>query len=93
MSMEDKILNEEQTRTKRLEDIRAAKINPYPSSCQREQTTAEAKEMKEGSAVIIAGRLVSKREMGRLCFSHIQDDSGRLQAAISEKELYVLCNP
>ncbi|PIT88793.1 MAG: lysine--tRNA ligase [Candidatus Magasanikbacteria bacterium CG10_big_fil_rev_8_21_14_0_10_36_32] len=85
--MEDKILNEEQTRIKRLEEIRAVKINPYPSSCLRQQTTAEARGMEQGSATIIDGRLVSKREMGKLCFCHIQDDSGRLQIAVSEKEL------
>lgn len=79
--------NEEQVREDRLEQIRASKINPYPARCGRKQTTEEAKKMPEKSPVIIAGRLISKREMGKLCFAHIKDESGRLQAAFSEKEL------
>jgi lysyl-tRNA synthetase class 2 len=33
----------------------------------------------EGRAVRIAGRLISKREMGKNVFAHIQDETGKLQ--------------
>lgn len=85
--MDDKILNEEQTRIKRLKEIRKAGINPYPSTCKREETAAEARQKPEGAPARIVGRLVSKREMGKLCFCHLQDFTDRLQIAISEKEL------
>lgn len=85
--MEKQILNEEQTRLKRLKNIRGAGINPYPSSCRRQETTAEARKKSEGSIVTIAGRIILKREMGKLCFCHLKDANGRLQIAISEKEL------
>lgn len=81
------IKNEEQTRLQRLEVLRQAKIDPYPTKCGRVQTLAQAKVAKEGSEVHLAGRLVSIREMGKLCFAHLKDFSGKLQAAVSEKEL------
>lgn len=71
----------------RLESLRQQGINPYPARVEREQTTKEAKAEKEGAKTSIAGRLVSKREMGKLCFSHIKDESGSVQVAFSEKEL------
>ncbi|MDD2757875.1 MAG: lysine--tRNA ligase [Patescibacteria group bacterium] len=85
--MTEDILNEEQTRANRLQAIRDAGIDPYPARCEHKQTLAEAKSAAEGAKVTVAGRLVSQREMGKLCFSHLQDFSGRLQIAVSEKEL------
>ncbi|MDO8509722.1 MAG: lysine--tRNA ligase, partial [bacterium] len=33
------------------------------------------------------GRIMTKRDMGRLCFCNLRDDSERLQIAVSEKEI------
>ena len=65
--MNNEVLNEEQTRLERLKTIQESGINPYPSQTEREITLAEARNSKEGTAVKVAGRLVSKREMGKLC--------------------------
>lgn len=80
-------INEEAVRLQHLKNIREAGQNPYPAQCERLQSLAEAKAKKTGAAVQVAGRLVSKREMGKLCFGHLKDFSGRLQVAFSEKEL------
>jgi len=85
--MNEPNINEEAVRLQHLENIKQAGQNPYPALCERIQTLAEAKAKKTGVAVQVAGRLVAKREMGKLCFGHLKDFSGRLQVAFSEKEL------
>ncbi|MFA5127581.1 MAG: lysine--tRNA ligase [Patescibacteria group bacterium] len=85
--MSDEILDEEQTRTERLRILRENGMNPYPAKSERTLTLEEAKKTPENTKVIIAGRLVSLRDMGKLCFAHLKDFSGKLQTALSEKEL------
>ncbi|MCX6782177.1 MAG: lysine--tRNA ligase [Candidatus Magasanikbacteria bacterium] len=85
--MTNEVQNEEQTRLERLKTIRDSGINPYPSKTEANISLADARKSKEGTKVIVAGRLVSKREMGKLCFAHLKDFSDKLQIAISEKEL------
>lgn len=80
-------LNEEQVRLERLSYLREQGINPYPNNSERKNSIQEAKTSLEGAEVIIAGRLISKREMGKLSFSNLKDETGKLQVAFSEKEL------
>lgn len=84
--MSDQI-KEDKVRLERLEQLRSLGINPYPSHTGNRISTAEAKAKPEKTPVKIAGRLVSKREMGKICFSHLKDESGKIQLAFSEKEL------
>ncbi len=85
--MTDKNLSEEAVRLGRLELLQQQGINPYPSSCQKTHTIAQARELSVDSNVVLVGRLVSSREMGKLCFAHLKDFSGKIQLAISEKDL------
>ena len=41
----------------------------------------------EGKAVSVAGRMMSRRIMGKASFLHIQDISGRIQAYIKKDEI------
>ncbi len=85
--MIDKNLSEEAVRTGRLEELKKMGINPYPTSCEKTHTIAEARALPVDSAVIILGRLTSRREMGKLCFAHLKDFSDKIQLAVSEKDL------
>ena len=80
-------LTEEDVRLEHLNTIKPAGNEPYPARVEREHTLAQARALPAETDVKVVGRLVAKREMGRLCFCHLKDDSGRLQVAISEKEL------
>jgi len=35
----------------------------------------------------LAGRLMTRRDLGKLCFAHLQDQSGKLQLKISKQEI------
>lgn len=85
--MNEEVKNEEQTRIDRLNVITESGINAYPSKSDKDHTLKEAGLEKDSTPVKVVGRLVSKRAMGRLCFAHLRDFSGKLQIAISEKEL------
>jgi lysyl-tRNA synthetase, class II len=69
-------------RVAKAERWRARGIDPYPTRAQRTHTCAEAAALADNSGagrVIVAGRIVGLRVMGKLAFSDIKDGSGRLQ--------------
>ncbi|HET8626068.1 MAG TPA: lysine--tRNA ligase [Thermomicrobiales bacterium] len=76
----------EQTRV-RLEKARAWRdlgVDPYTPRTNRTHTIAEVREdfddlMAAGAAVTLAGRLVSRRDMGKASFAHLRDGTGTLQ--------------
>ncbi len=74
----------------KLDELRSAGIDPYPPRLDqpRSHSTAEAIaafEQAEASAdsqavqVVVAGRMVSRRIMGKVGFAHIEDGNARLQ--------------
>ncbi len=89
-------LNElERIRLEKLERMRAAGIEPYPTRAHNTHTIAEAVKQfeaaeKEGAApakVTLAGRVRSMRLMGKLGFAHAEDGSGRVQLFFRINEL------
>src|SRR3989339_16816 len=80
-------INEFETRIGRLKTIREAGIEPYPAKSEKGTPLETAKTMAVDTPVQSSGRLVAMRDMGRLCFSHLKDASGKMQLAVSEKEL------
>lgn len=79
-------------RRKSLEELRNMGIEPYPA--QEYPVNAYAKEIKENfndeaprREVIVAGRLMSRRIMGKASFVELQDSTGRIQLYVSRDEL------
>lgn len=75
-------------RLTKLDELRAMKINPYPSRSNRThlaQSVIENYTSLEGTTVIVAGRLVSFRPHGAITFGHIQDQTGRIQLYFKEQ--------
>ncbi|MBI2436131.1 MAG: lysine--tRNA ligase [Candidatus Magasanikbacteria bacterium] len=86
--MEPININDERAiRLKKMEDLQEARINPYPAHTIRQQTVAQALEMAEGAQVSVAGRIMTKREMGKLTFCHLQDESGKMQIVFQQDKL------
>jgi len=75
-------------RKEKLENLKSLGINPYPYSFSKKYSTVQALKFKIGTKkVSLAGRLMLIRDMGRLCFAHIQDEEGKIQIALNEKDL------
>lgn len=81
------LLKEDAVRLEHLKNIRQNGLEAYPARVERSHTLSEALISPDETPVTVVGRIVAKREMGKLCFIHLKDDSGRLQLAVSENEL------
>jgi lysyl-tRNA synthetase class 2 len=83
----NELLKEDEVRLEHLEAIRAAGLEPYPAKSTRTHLLEEAKNAPEETKVVVTGRLMTRRDMGKLTFANLQDASGKLQIVFSEKEL------
>ena len=95
--MERKFNDQQLARRKKLDDLKAKGINPFGNAYVR---TANSKSIKDEYSslskeelennkvsVSIAGRVMSKRRMGKMCFMHIQDRYGHIQLVINKNDL------
>lgn len=84
---------QEQFRRNALEEIKKMGINPYPAETYTVNvTTSEIKEYFNPDKnnyhdISIAGRLMSKRIMGKASFAELQDEKGRIQLYITRDDL------
>jgi lysyl-tRNA synthetase class 2 len=83
----------EQVRVRRqkLERLRAAGVEPYPVGYPRTHTLAQVRaeageleaDTRTGTIVAVAGRVLLKRDTGKLSFATLRDGSGDLQVMVS----------
>lgn len=73
-------------RLKKLENIKALGVDPYPASTKREHTAAQALDMF-GQSVEVAGRIRSLRPHGKITFADLEDESGKIQVLFSSQNL------
>jgi len=77
-------------RLRKLEEIRALGIDPYPAKSFRDTPVSAVVENfseLEGKTVTVAGRLTAIRSFGKLAFLRIKDASGEVQIFLSQKDL------
>ena len=75
-----------------MEQLRQMGINPYPAA--EYHTNAYSKEIKENFSddseprqVCVAGRIMSRRIMGKASFVELQDGEGRIQVYITRDDI------
>src|SRR3989344_2291529 len=89
MEAENKLIEQ---RLEKLNEIKKRKINPYPYTFDKKNNSKEIlekysklkKEEKTNDNVSVAGRIISFRNMGKIAFSHIQDQEGKIQVFFNE---------
>jgi lysyl-tRNA synthetase class 2 len=82
---------QERVRREKLDRIRERGDEPYPVSVPRSSTIGElrakyaelATDTTTGDQVSVAGRIVLKRDSGKLCFATLRDGTGDVQAMLS----------
>lgn len=81
--------DQEIQRREKLNDLRAMGIDPYPAALYPVTTTAEEikKNFEGDKQVVIAGRMMSQRIMGKASFAELQDSSGRIQVYFNRDEI------
>ena len=80
---EKQIINE---RIRKLEDLKKQGIEPYPNKFDKKDLCSEATNKKLDSEIKTAGRLISKRELGKIAFGKIRDSSGELQIVLQKEK-------
>ncbi|HAW51341.1 MAG TPA: lysine--tRNA ligase, partial [Flavobacteriales bacterium] len=84
---------QEIVRRNALDELKAIGVNPYPA--ERFDVNTSSEEIKKEfignedkfKQVAIAGRLMSRRIMGKASFAEIQDVHGRIQIYINRDEI------
>ncbi len=81
--------DQEKQRRETLVKLRELGIDPYPAALYPvSDLTSDLKaNYEEGKKVCIAGRIMSKRIMGKASFAELQDSSGRIQTYFNRDEL------
>ena len=84
-------------RIKKLDELRAQGINPYPNNFKVQHTAQDiinryagssAEEIEQSSETfVIAGRVMAIRDFGKSSFIHLQDRTGRIQAYLRKDKL------
>lgn len=80
-----------QVRKEKLDNLIASGKNPFEiTEFNRTHTSADIEkhyDELEGKDVTVAGRIMSKRIMGKASFCHIQDATGKIQSYVSINDL------
>ena len=90
-SVEDDMSELLKVRHDKLKELQDKGKNPY--TVVKYEVTAYSKDISdnfeamEGKEVSVAGRLMSKRDMGKASFINVQDRDGRIQAYVRQDEL------
>jgi len=88
---EDSLPEQMQVRRDKLDRLRERGVDPYPVTVRRTTTLGDLRERfgelevdsATGEQVAIAGRIVLKRDGGKLCFATLRDGTGDLQVMLS----------
>ena len=83
---------QEIVRRNNLNELRAMGIDPYPAAAYPTNTfstdiKAEYQDSEEKRQVCIAGRMMSRRIMGKASFVELQDSKGRIQVYITRDDI------
>ena len=80
---------QEIVRREKLEKLRALGINPYPADLYTVKNTSKSikQDFKEGSNVVIAGRLMMIKVQGKASFAQLQDAEGKIQVYFNRDEI------
>ena len=91
MSLEKQSLKEIiNFRLQKVKKLRESGIDPYPHNFKPSNYSNELKnEFKsyENKDVVIAGRIMALRKMGKASFFHLEDSSGRIQVYIKKDDV------
>lgn len=94
--LSEKELNDQQkVRRQKMEALREQGIDPFGKGFERTHRSGELRRLYEEKTaeeldemnieVAIAGRIMSKRRMGKLGFMHILDRDGRIQVVVNKR--------
>jgi lysyl-tRNA synthetase class 2 len=96
--MSTELSEQEVIRRQSLSRLREMGIDPYPAALYPADAfstdiKAEFKDEESGKQVVIAGRLMSRRIMGKASFMELMDSKGRIQVYVSRDDISTEAQP
>lgn len=87
--MHHELSEQERIRRTSLEQLRALGIDPFPAEAYPVSHLAQhiLENYQEGETVCLAGRMMSRRIMGKASFAELQDASGIIQVYVNRDEI------
>jgi len=83
MGRKEQIVSERIRKLKELED---QNINPYPSKFDKKDDCLKCTNTKLGTKVKTSGRIITKRDIGKIIFSNLKDGEGEIQIVLQESK-------
>ena len=96
--MSTELSEQEQFRRQSLDELRNLGIDPYPAALYptdafSSDIKAEFKDEESDIPVCVAGRIMSRRIMGKASFVELQDSKGRIQVYVSRDDINTEAQP
>jgi len=96
--MSTELSEQEQFRRQSLDELRNLGIDPYPAALYptdafSSDIKAEFKDEESDKPVCVAGRIMSRRIMGKASFVELQDSKGRIQVYVSRDDINTEAQP
>jgi len=96
--MSTELSEQEQFRRQSLNELRNLGIDPYPAALFPTDAfsidiKAAFKDEESGQPVCVAGRIMSRRIMGKASFIELQDSKGRIQVYVSRDDISTEAQP
>lgn len=96
--MSTELSEQEQFRRQSLDELRKLGIDPYPAAEYPTNAFSinikdEFKDEESGKQVCVAGRIMSRRIMGKAAFVELQDSQGRIQVYVSRDDINTEAQP
>jgi lysyl-tRNA synthetase class 2 len=84
MGREEQIIGE---RKRKIDELREMGINPYLHTYNKEKTILECSSLKLKAKVKTAGRIMTKRDLGKIAFANLRDETGDIQVVLQIGEI------
>lgn len=83
MGREEQIID---GRLKKLKEMQLKGINPYPPNFDKKHSVETCLKSKLGAGVKTAGRIMTKRGIGKIIFTDLMDGTGKIQLVLQDKK-------
>lgn len=90
--MSIRVNDQQMARLRKIDQLRSLGIDPYPPVFHATYSSSQLLESRESpnetnTIIAYAGRVVRYNRKGKICFMHIKDQFGKIQAVISATEV------
>ena len=84
---QETLYKEYDIRAKKINDLKAAGINPFAPKFDASHSIKQARELNDGDTLSVAGRMTFRRTFGKFMFVQISDIYAKIQVSLSVNQI------